>query len=92
MIAACRPDLGRCVLTGGGLFAGFYALFLLLLEATAPGYIAQAWNLRNLSGITPLGMPLEELLFGFAFGTYWSGLYEHLTWQGLVSRDWAATK
>lgn len=89
---ACRPDLVRCALVGGSLFTGFYALFLLFLETTAPGYIAQVWNLQHLSGIAPIGMPVEELLFGFAFGTYWSGLYEHVTWQGLPSRDWAATK
>lgn len=35
----------------------------------------------SISGIRLTGMPLEELLFGFSFGTYWSGLYEHLNWQ-----------
>ncbi len=24
---------------------------------------------------------LEELLFGFSFGWYWSGVYEHFTWR-----------
>lgn len=26
------------------------------------------------------GIPLEEFAFRFAFGMYWSGLYEHLLW------------
>ena len=33
-----------------------------------------------------LGIPVEELLFGFSFGTYWSGIFEHLTWQGPLKR------
>jgi len=44
--------------------------------------IAQVWNLPALSGVPVRGIPLEELLFGFAFGMYWTGVYEHLTWRG----------
>lgn len=78
---ACRPDLKSKTLIGGGLFAGYYGIFMLLLEWSAPGYIERVWNLPALSGVMIGGIPLEELLFGFAFGTYWSGIYEHLTWQ-----------
>lgn len=28
-----------------------------------------------------VGIPLAELLFGFAFGLYWTGVYEHFTWH-----------
>ena len=69
---------------GGGLFAAYYAIFMLLLEWSAPGYIGRVWNLSALSGVMVIGIPLEELLFGFAFGTYWSGIFEHLTWQRLA--------
>jgi hypothetical protein len=82
--AACRPDLKSKTLVGGCLFAVYYAIFMLLLELSAPGYIARVWNLRALSGVMVGGVPVEELLFGFAFGTYWSGIFEHLTWRGLV--------
>ncbi len=81
---ACRHDLKFKTLIGGGLFAGYYAIFMLLLELSAPGYIARVWNLPALSGVMIDGIPLEELLFGFAFGTYWSGIYEHLMWQRVV--------
>lgn len=27
------------------------------------------------------GVPLEELLFGFTFGLYWTGVYERLGWS-----------
>jgi hypothetical protein len=47
----------------------------------APGYIEQVWNLSALSGALIGPIPLEELLFGFAFGLYWGGVYEHFTWN-----------
>mgnify|MGYP001144875372 CR=1 FL=1 len=75
----CRPDLKSNTLVGGGLFLVIYTIFLLGLEWSAPGYIEQVWNLKALSGIVIYGLPLEELLFGFAFGLFWTGIYEHLT-------------
>ena len=77
----CRPDLRRTTLLGGLLFLGFYGMFMLGLQWFAPGYIGAVWNLPALSGVLLYGMPLEELLFGFAFGSYWSGVYEHLSWS-----------
>ncbi len=81
----CRPDLARHTLIGGTLFLAFYALFMLLLRVAAPGYIAQVWNLPALSGVVPGGIPIEELAFGFTFGLYWAGLYEHFTWKRTVA-------
>jgi hypothetical protein len=80
----CRPDLLRNTLVGGVLFLGFYAVFVLGLELSAPGYVAQTWNLRALSGVTVIGIPLEELAFGFTFGLFWTGLYEHFSWRRSV--------
>lgn len=76
----CRPDLTTKTLAGGLLFFGFYAFLMLGLEIGAPGYIEQVWNLPALSGLRIAGIPLEELLFGFAFGLYWANVYEHLSW------------
>ena len=76
----CRPRLAKKTLTGGALFLGFYAVFMVGLVWFAPGYIAQVWNLPALSGVLVYGIPLEELLFGAAFGLYWSGVYEHYSW------------
>jgi hypothetical protein len=77
----CRPDLGRKTLVGGALFLGLYAAFMALLVVFAPGYIEAVWNLPELSGVLLAGIPLEELAFGFAFGMYWAGLYEHFAWK-----------
>jgi hypothetical protein len=77
----CRPDLGRNTLLGGALFAALYALFMSLLAVAAPGYIERVWNLPALSGLAIGPIPLEELAFGFGFGTYWTGIYEHFAWM-----------
>lgn len=77
----CRPDLARNIFIGGALFLGLYTVFLVGLEWTASGYIERVWNLEALSGVTVYGLPLEELLFGFGFGLFWSGLYEHAAWM-----------
>jgi lycopene cyclase-like protein len=80
----CRPDLKWKTSVGGFLFLAFYAIFMLTLRFSAPGYIEQVWNLPALSGVLIYGIPLEELLFGFAFGLYWTGVYEHFTWSKSV--------
>jgi len=77
----CRPDLARSTLIGGALFLALYAALMLLLVVSAPGYIERVWNLADLSGALIAGIPLEELAFGFAFGLYWTGVYEHFTWK-----------
>ena len=77
----CRPDLARKTWVGGILFLAYYIVFLLGLEAIAPGYVARVWNLEALSGLEIARMPLEELLFAVAFGAYWSGIYEHFSWK-----------
>lgn len=82
----CRPELMRNTLLGGILFLVLYAVFMALLIFFAPGYIEQVWNLADLSDVMPAGIPLEELGFGFTFGAYWSGLYEHLSWQATAVR------
>ena len=81
----CRPDLKANTLVGGVLFLVIYTILLLGLKWSAPGYIEQAWNLKALSGIVIYGLPLEELLFGFAFGLFWAGIYEHSTGKRSVA-------
>lgn len=80
----CRPDLGPNTMIGGGLFAVYYLIFMRGLLCSAPGYIGRVRNLSGLSGAAIYRILLEEILFGFTFGMYWSGIYEHLTWRGSV--------
>ena len=81
----CRPDLARKTFLGGALFLAIYTVFMFGLETIAPGYIESVWNLPALSGIAVWGIPVEELMFGFTFGMYWTGIYEHFSWRRSVS-------
>ena len=81
----CRPDLKANTLVGGVLFLVIYTIFLLGLKWSAPGYIEQVWNLEALSGILIYGLPIEELWFGFTFGLFWTGIYEHFTGKHSVA-------
>lgn len=80
----CRPDLIRKTCVGAVLFTVYYSVFLTGIEWTAPGYIGRVWNLGALSGLSVGGLPMEELVFAAAFGAYWSGIYEHVTWRALA--------
>jgi hypothetical protein len=85
---ACRPTLLRKTIVGAVLFLALYAAFMLGLLVLAPGYIAEVWNLAALRGGLLIGIPVEELVFGFAFGAYWTGVYEHFTWsEGVAHRQ-----
>ena len=77
----CRPDLKNKTWLGGVVFLLYYSIFLIGLEVSAPGYIDRVWNYSELTGVSIGFIPLEELLFAFTFGMYWSGVYEHYTWH-----------
>ena len=76
----CRPDLTRKTFIGGVLFLVLYFVFFLSFNLIYPNAVQQFWNLSAISGILVLGVPLEELLFGFTFGLMWSSVYEHFKW------------
>jgi len=77
----CRPDLKRKMAASAVLFLCLYFLYFITLIAAAPGYVERVWNLGAISGVLVFGVPLEELMFAFAFGFYWSTVYEHFTWK-----------
>ncbi len=81
----CRPDLKNKTWVGGVLFTIYYYIFLIGLEWLSPGYVDKYWNLEQLTGIKVLDFPVEEFLFAFTFGMYWSSVYEHLYWKKTVS-------
>ena len=77
----CRPDLWRKMLLSGGLFLLLYFGVVALFNLAFPGYVAAVWNLAAISGLRLVGVPVEELMFAFTFGLYWSSIYEHLAWR-----------
>ena len=79
----CRPDLTKKIILGSFLFLGLYFVFFLAFNLTYPGIVEQIWNLKAISGILILGVPIEELMFALAFGALWSSYYEHIKWYKL---------
>jgi len=71
------------MLVSGLIFILIYFITFSLLNLFFPGYTEAVWNLSAISGIIIIGVPLEELLWAFTFGLYWSSIYEHLTWRKL---------
>lgn len=76
----CRPDLKGKIIIGGILFTGLYFIYFSSLRWAYPGYVQKIWNFSNLSGTLLNGIPVEEFLFAFTFGMFWSSLYEHFYW------------
>ncbi len=80
----CRPDLKRKIWIGGILFTLLYFVYFGSILIFYPNYVQLYWNLDNLTHILIFGIPIEELIFAFTFGMYWSGLYEHIYWKKLI--------
>lgn len=78
IIMICRKDLTRKMLVSGLLFLLFYFILVVFFDLAYPNYIEQVWNLKAISGILFVGVPLEELMFTFTAGMLWSSLYEHV--------------
>lgn len=79
----CRPDLKNKIWYGGLLFFLIYFVSFLISIMIYPNWVQATWNLKEISGILILGIPLEELLFAFTFGMLWSSVYEHFNWYKL---------
>jgi hypothetical protein len=77
----CRPDLKNKMIISAIMFLGLYFVYFLTLIMMSPGYVERVWNLKAISGILIVGIPLEELLFAVSFGFLWSSVYEHATWH-----------
>ncbi|MBI3984343.1 MAG: hypothetical protein HY344_00160 [Candidatus Levybacteria bacterium] len=61
-------------------YAYLIASILLLFVWLFPGYVEAVWNLKAISGILIVGIPIEELLFAASLGAMWSSIYEHFSW------------
>ncbi len=77
----CRRDLWLKMIVSGCLFLAIYFVVFVLFNLAFPGYVVAVWNLPAISGVRLVGVPIEELMYAFTFGLYWSSVYEHLMWR-----------
>ena len=68
LLFGARRDLTVPALLGGLLVTAIYALLCLLYAALLPGIFERVWHTETLFDRTVAGIPLEELLYGFASG------------------------
>lgn len=77
-MAYFRRDLIADILISGFLFGVINLVGFLLFISLFPDIIGKWWMLGNLSGIFIFGIPIEEILFGFAIGMVIGPVYEFL--------------
>lgn len=69
-LAILRKELIILSVYGVVSFTLFYTLYVKVGFLMFPEFINQ-WNLTVLSGISPLGIPLEEIAWAIAYGAVW---------------------
>ena len=52
------------------MFSALYFLYFLTLIAISPGFVEQVWNLKAISGILILGIPLRNSCLPGALGLF----------------------
>ncbi len=60
------------------------------IEALFPGSIAAPWDLAHLSGILPLGIPVEDLLWYLYTAALWGTFYKFASGGRVVATRRAA--
>lgn len=81
-----RKDLIQDSLVSGFLLAIVSLIFYIIPELLMPGWIASSWYFENLSGITFLKVPIEDILWFFFSGCFIGPLYEFWKEDGLIKK------
>ncbi len=74
-ITRIRRDLLKPSLFGGFFSAGIYLVLCWIMLLFIPEIFQLNWNLEAFSAVNILGVPLEELMYGFAAGSIASVFY-----------------
>ena len=74
-----RPDLLRPSLINGVLTAVITLPVYLFVLALFPQFIEGSWHLSKLSGLLIIGIPVEEFIWSFAFGSVSYPFYKCMT-------------
>jgi hypothetical protein len=78
-IVLARRDLALPALSGGALSLAVYTGICLVFGAILPGIFDQAWHTERFIGRFLLGVPVEELMYGFASGLVATIFYPYVT-------------
>jgi hypothetical protein len=73
-----RKDLRKPILLSGVFGGLMYFLLFVVFINIFPTYFEIIYNLSNFWGINIVGIPLEEIIFGFHFSALMGGLYEYI--------------
>jgi hypothetical protein len=74
---ARRRDLAWPVLSGGLIATAVYAALCLALMLLIPDVFRMAWHAERFSNVYVIGIPLEELLYGFGAGAAATAFYPY---------------
>jgi hypothetical protein len=83
IVLGARPDLVRVAIVTGAVGTLLAIPVYLAMEAIFPGSIAATWDLPHLSGLLPLGIPIEDLLWYLYTCALWGTYYKFATGQRL---------
>lgn len=76
IVLAQRPDLARVAVVSGVVGTALAIPVYVAIEALFAGSIAATWDLPHLSGILPLGIPVEDLLWYLYTAALWGTYYK----------------
>jgi hypothetical protein len=80
-----RKDLILYLLESGVVFMLFYILVLKIVFAPVE-YFSKFYHFEYLTNFQIIGIPLEEYMFGFAFGVLGSFIYKFIYDKEIISR------
>ena len=79
IVLSQRTDLVRVAVVSGLVGTALAIPVYIAIEALYPGSIAATWDLPHLSGILPLGIPVEDLLWYLHTAALWGTYYKFAT-------------
>jgi hypothetical protein len=72
-----RPDLLKQVLASGLIFGVFYFIIFAFVNITFGDLVSRFYSSQIMNNLKILGVPIEEIIFAFAGGAFWSTIYEY---------------
>jgi hypothetical protein len=85
IVLGARPDLSRVAAFTGVAGTLIAVPVYLAVEAAFPGAIAATWDLPHLSGLQPLGIPIEDLAWYLYTAALWGVYFKFATGQRVAT-------